>query len=181
MDEGQVLALFIRICFLHSHHRTSGTGTGRLTAKGCLMLGPVKACLVHFVGEHVFCLEASCVVSSRAVCQKHFSVQEKNARNKKSVKKIAQRETVSTYTAICGVCVRIGRRQSQSQVKWLRDSALIFREIHATALGYANVGGHGNAIGPELAARLLERSSEIVKLGVKDPKPGASVPSETAL
>lgn len=46
---------------------------------------------------------------------------------------------------------------------------LTFREIHATALGYANVGGHGNAIGPELANRLLERSSEIIKLGVKDP------------
>ncbi len=58
MNEGQVLALFIRICFLHSHHRTSGTGTGRLTARdiGYLMLGPVKARLVHFVGEHVFCL-----------------------------------------------------------------------------------------------------------------------------
>jgi hypothetical protein len=55
MNEGQVLALFIRICFLHRHHRTSGTG--RLTVKdiGYLMLGPVKAGLVHFVNEHVFC------------------------------------------------------------------------------------------------------------------------------
>lgn len=59
MNEGQVLALFIRICFLHRHHRTSGTG--RLTVKDIayLMLGPVKACLVHFVGEHVFCLGSS--------------------------------------------------------------------------------------------------------------------------
>ncbi len=52
-------SLFIRICFLHRHHRTSGTG--RLTVKDIayLMLGPVKACLVHFVGEHVFCLGSS--------------------------------------------------------------------------------------------------------------------------
>jgi hypothetical protein len=46
---------------------------------------------------------------------------------------------------------------------------LLFHEIHAAALGYSNVGGHGNAIGPELAERLLKRSSEIIKLGVKDP------------
>ena len=61
INEGQVLALFIRICFLHRHHRTSGTGTGHLTVKDIayLMLGPVKACLVHFVGEHVFCLGSS--------------------------------------------------------------------------------------------------------------------------
>ena len=56
MDEGQVLALFIRICFLHSHHRTSETGTGRLATKGCVVLGLVKACLVHLIGEYVFCL-----------------------------------------------------------------------------------------------------------------------------
>lgn len=54
MDEGQVLALFIRICFLHSHHRTSGTGG--LATKGCVVLGLVKAGLVHLIGEYVFCL-----------------------------------------------------------------------------------------------------------------------------
>lgn len=46
---------------------------------------------------------------------------------------------------------------------------LVFREEHATALGYANAGAYGSAIGPELGARLLERGDEIVKLGVTDP------------
>jgi hypothetical protein len=46
---------------------------------------------------------------------------------------------------------------------------LVFSEEHGTALGYAGAGSHGTAIGPELGARLVERGSEIVKLGVKDP------------
>jgi hypothetical protein len=58
----------------------------------------------------------------------------------------------------------------QGDVAW-REAAnrLIFSEEHGTALGYASAGGHGTAIGPELGARLVERGSEIVKLGVKDP------------
>ncbi len=58
----------------------------------------------------------------------------------------------------------------EGDIAWVAAAGrLTFREIHATALGYANVGGHGNAIGPELANRLLVRSAEIIKLGVKDP------------
>ena len=56
MDEGQVLALFIRIGFLHSHHRTSETGTSRLATKGCVVLGLVEAYVVHLIGEYVFSL-----------------------------------------------------------------------------------------------------------------------------
>jgi hypothetical protein len=46
---------------------------------------------------------------------------------------------------------------------------LVFREEPALALGYANAGCHGNAIGPALSRRLLERADEIVKLGIEDP------------
>ncbi len=46
---------------------------------------------------------------------------------------------------------------------------LVFREEHGTALGYANAGSHGNAIGQALGGRLLNRGSEIVALGVTDP------------
>lgn len=46
---------------------------------------------------------------------------------------------------------------------------LLFHEEHGTALGYANAGSHGNAIGPELGSRLLNRGYEIVTLGVTDP------------
>ena len=42
MDEGQALALFIRISLLHSHRRTSETGTGRLATKGCVVLGLIQ-------------------------------------------------------------------------------------------------------------------------------------------
>lgn len=71
-----------------------------------------------------------------------------------------------------GKVIRLIESSGQKEdVAWHEAAKrLTFREIHATALGYANVGGHGNAIGAELAGRLLERSSEIIKLGVKDPE-----------
>src|SRR5215469_16147004 len=41
-----------------------------------------------------------------------FWCKEKVQERKKSVKKIAQWKTAAPYTAICGACVRTGRRQS---------------------------------------------------------------------
>jgi hypothetical protein len=46
---------------------------------------------------------------------------------------------------------------------------LQFKEIGNTALGYSAKGTGGSAIGPKLAANILETVSEIVEAGVKDP------------
>ncbi|MBZ5516680.1 MAG: hypothetical protein LAN62_17890 [Acidobacteriia bacterium] len=46
---------------------------------------------------------------------------------------------------------------------------LAFREEHGAALGYSGVGGHGKAIGRDLAERLCDRAAEIVALGIEDP------------
>ena len=57
--------------------------------------------------------EGSRDVSSCAqYARNFFPCKKKVHQNKKISKKIAQRETVTIYTANCGVCVRTGRRQS---------------------------------------------------------------------
>lgn len=55
MDEGQVLALFIRIGLLHSHHRTLKLELA-VWQRRDVVLGLVKACVVHLIGEYVFSL-----------------------------------------------------------------------------------------------------------------------------
>ena len=49
---------------------------------------------------------------ARSMPRNVFMCKKKVYQNKKSVKIIAQGETVTIYTASCGVCVRTGRRQS---------------------------------------------------------------------
>lgn len=46
---------------------------------------------------------------------------------------------------------------------------LKFPELHGIAIGYGVHGANGNAIGPKLAARLVDSASEIIRLGVRDP------------
>ena len=57
--------------------------------------------------------------------------------------------------------------------KWLSEPGSKIKgrlgATYGTALGYADAGCHGNAIGPALGSRLLNRGHEIVALGVTDP------------
>jgi hypothetical protein len=46
---------------------------------------------------------------------------------------------------------------------------LQFKEFKCVALGYSVGNKSGNAIGPKLAANLLDTSHEIIKAGIKDP------------
>ncbi|OFV97097.1 MAG: hypothetical protein A3F68_03275 [Acidobacteria bacterium RIFCSPLOWO2_12_FULL_54_10] len=58
----------------------------------------------------------------------------------------------------------------QGDVAWSAAlSKLTFEEENGAALGYSGAGGHGKAIGPELAKRLCARAAEIVALGIDDP------------
>jgi hypothetical protein len=89
-------------------------------------------------------------------------------RNTKTPEFKSARDKLEKYFA--DVITLLEASSHQGDAAW-REAAnrLIFSEEHATALGYASAGGHGTAIGRELGARLVERGSEIVKLGVKDP------------
>lgn len=46
---------------------------------------------------------------------------------------------------------------------------LQFKEFKYVALGYSVGNKSGNAIGPEIAAKLLDTANEIIKAGIKDP------------
>ena len=60
--------------------------------------------------------------------------------------------------------------KSKGDVAWKEaHRRLVFREENATALGYGISGDHGKAIGEELSARLLDRASQIIQIGVVDP------------
>jgi hypothetical protein len=89
-------------------------------------------------------------------------------RNSKTPEFTNARDKLEKYFA--DVITLLQASERQGDAAW-REAAkrLIFSEEQATALGYASAGGRGTAIGPELGARLVERGSEIVKLGVKDP------------
>ena len=78
------------------------------------------------------------------------------------------RQKLETYFADAVTLLKASKQKDD--VAWTSaGKRLVFHEEHATALGYANAGSHGNAIGPELGSRLLNRGHEIVTLGVTDP------------
>lgn len=78
------------------------------------------------------------------------------------------RQKLESYFANTVTLLKASKQKDD--VAWTAaGKRLVFHEEHGTALGYANAGSHGNAIGPELGSRLLSRGHEIVTLGVTDP------------
>lgn len=47
---------------------------------------------------------------------------------------------------------------------------LMFKELGGLSIGYSNKSDTGNAIGPKLRDKLLERAKEIIDLGIGDPE-----------
>lgn len=68
------------------------------------------------------------------------------------------------------VLTLIDNSQNQNDRFWREAfKRLQFKEFKYVALGYSIGNKSGNAIGPEIAANLLDTSSQIIKAGIKDP------------
>lgn len=79
------------------------------------------------------------------------------------------REDLTNYFS--SVIKLLTKSREKGDVAWREaEKRLTFQEEHGAALGYAGAGGYGRAVGPELAAALVERGHEIVSLGIDDPE-----------
>ena len=79
------------------------------------------------------------------------------------------REDLNRYFA--AVIKLLAASKNRGDVAWREATArMTFREEHGAILGYASAGGHGRAIGGDLANSLVKRGKEIVDLGITDPE-----------
>jgi hypothetical protein len=73
------------------------------------------------------------------------------------------------FTRIASVLAALDDSKPDSAL-WRTARRLVqVKEVPGTCLGYGAAGIRGSAIGPTLAAKIIETGREIVELGIKDP------------
>jgi hypothetical protein len=65
----------------------------------------------------------------------------------------------------------LGKSEKENDAAW-REAArrLVFKETHGVSLGYGVSSSDGSGIGRVLGQRILRTASEIVRMGITDPK-----------